>query len=295
MIDPLPGRTISAFPLSVGTSLAFESIFRSTQPSIDPERKVPQWVDMGDYQEFWVNLSTLFRNMMGALDKTAALTVNYHQLRDALIGEMETIQSLVRNEGGNKTKVIFFVCGYEKLAKSESKFVQLRKDDTVNQKIYRALHDQTLKLILAELHQSDTLRVYDSEIGKPPPNGPSTPTTGKPVALLLTHIAWDLTSFKNFTTLDLIESHTGALKKRPQWYSKYQNGRELVMIPFMEGFLKVFGDSEHFRPMDIRLRKDIIELAQEYRWTQVTTREKVRSNLDQLKNPYYRDILKTVL
>lgn len=294
MDNPLFSRALSAFPLSVGTSLAFESIFKSNQPSIDPDRKIPQWINLSEYQELWVNISTLFRNMMGSLTKEDALRVNYNQLKDSLIEEMETIESLVNNEGNNKVKVIFYICRYEKIETFASKYVVLRKDDTINQKIYRELHNQSIKLILKELQQSDKLRVYDSELGKAMQNS-STENVTKPSALLLTNIAWDLTSHSNFTNLDLIESHTGVLKKRPQWYTKYQNGKELVMIPFMQGFLKVFGDSEHFRPMDIRLRKDVIELATEHRWNQVTTRAKIKMNLDNLKNSFYRDILKTII
>lgn len=292
--DPLSGRVLSAFPLSVGTSLAFESIFQTTSPSIDPERVIPQFINIADYQEFWINLSTLFRNLMGALPKQDAAMVGAPDLAASLMQEMEFIQSLAKNEGGGTTKVIFYVCEYKKLMNKASQYVKLKGDDTVNQKIYAALRDNAIKIVLDTMHQSDTLRVYDSEIGKAP-KGPHVVSPLKKTALIISHIAWDLTSYKNFITLDLLESHTGVLKKRAQWYTKYTGGKELQMIPFMEGFFSVFGDSEHFRPMDIRLRKDIVELANENRWTQLTTREKVKSNLDQLKNPYYRDILKSVL
>jgi len=288
-LDPLPFRSLSTFPLSVGTGLAFESLFQGTMERIDPERVIPQMIRLEDYSEFWINLSTLFRNMMSSLNKEDGAGVISSQLKDSLMSEIDVIQSLVTNEGGGKTKVIFYVCEYKKLESkySSNQYVAVRQDNTTNQKIYRELHNQAVKLILTELGQSDTLRVYDSEIAKGVPM--------KSSALIITHSAYDLLGYRNFNKLDLLESHTGVLRKKPEWYLKYLNGSEIPMIPFMEGFFPVFGDKEHFRPMDFRLRKEIIELAVQNKWTQLTTVAKIRSNLDQLKNQYYKDVLKTVL
>ena len=61
-------RTISAFPISVGTSLALESLFAPRLETIDPERKFER-VDVTKYSEVWINLSTLFRNIVGAVEK----------------------------------------------------------------------------------------------------------------------------------------------------------------------------------------------------------------------------------
>lgn len=292
--DPLYYRTMSGFPLSIATGLAFESIFQTTEPVFDLTREVPEHINLSNYQEFYINISTLFRNLMGSLGKEDAARVNSLQLKEALMGEIEVIQSLGLNEGSGRTKIIFYVCEYKKLESKANKFVVVRRDETTNQKIYRELHNQTVKLILAELGESDTLRVFDSELATIV-KGAKTTMQIKTTALVLTHIAYDLLSYKHFTTLDLIESHTGKLKKRHEWYTKYLNGKELNMFPFTEGLLCVFGDSESFRPMDFRLRKELVELAKANRWSPATSREKIRSNLDQLKNPYYKDVLKTIL
>jgi hypothetical protein len=116
-----------------------------------------------------------------------------------------------------------------------------------------------------------------------------------PSAMMLTHYAYDLVNYRDFNKLVLLESHTGAIKERAQWYSKYYNGRELAMIPFREDFLQVFGDNEHFRPMDIRLRKDLIEIAIQYKWSSISTTDKILYGINQMKNPYYKEILKDIL
>ena len=288
--DPLAGRAISAYPLSVGTSLAFESIFPTTNPGIDVNRVIPQRIKLTDYDEIWVNLATLVRNMYGSLPKEDAAMVSGQALAEAVLGEMEMIQSLCLNESNNRIQPVFYACSYKKLEQKASKYVTLRTDDTVNQKIYRTLLQLALKTVYSKLNENKTLRSYDSEL-----NRPGSPYHRKTRAIIVTHSAWDLTSYKNFDNLDLVESHTGVLKTRATWYTKYQNGKELGMLPFMEGLLQVFGDSEHFRPMDIRLRRELIDVAQEFRWSPVTTRDKVRLNLDNLKNPYFREVLKSVI
>lgn len=286
--DPTTARTMSAFPLSVGTSLALESVFQTSAPSIDPERKIPQQINLSDYSEMWINLSTLFRNLMGSLSKDQSNAVNSHQIKNALIDEIDTILSLVKNEGMNQVKPIFYVCEYKKLYSNPNKFVSMKQNNTDNQKIYQALQDQAVELVLKDLKQTDTLRVYDTEINKEGQGN-------KKNALIITHAAYDLVSHSNFTKLDLLESHSGVLKHRSMFYTKYADGKDLAMIPFMKGFFPVFGDSTHFRAMDIRLRRELIELAKTNNWTQLTTIAKVKSNIDYMKNRLYVDILKSVL
>lgn len=289
--DALSNRTMSAYPLSVGTSLAFESIFETTNLSIDPLRIIPQKVNIAAYSEFWINVSTLFRNMMGSLGKEQSLRVNSTDLKDALINEIDVIQSLIQNEGGSRIKPVFYVCEYEKLQSKQSKYVVLRQDTTVGQKINTALRNQAIKMLLKELGTSDNLRVYDSELG----------TLNKDVsgalqlktnALILSHVPYDLTSYDQFTKLDLIESHTGVLKTRAQWHTKYLDGKNLPMIPFLKGLMPVFGDTETFRPIDIKARQDVIALAKEFKWSALTTRDKVIFNLDFMKNKYLALIIK---
>jgi hypothetical protein len=67
------------------------------------------------------------------------------------------------------------------------------------------------------------------------------------------------------------------------------------MIPFTQYFLRIFGDKEFFSPMDSKLRKDIVELATKYGWSALTTDARIRMNLDQLKNPFFRDTVKDMM
>ena len=164
----------------------------------------------------------------------------------------------------------------------------MRKNNTDNQKIYQALQDQSIEIVLKELKQTDMIRMHDTEINK---EGYSS----KKNALMITHAAYDLVSHTNFDRLDLLESHSGVLKPRAMFYTKYTDGKELSMIPFLKGLFPVFGDSTHFKSMDIRMRREIIELAKNNNWTQLTTLAKVKDNVQKLKNHLYVEILKDVL
>lgn len=285
--DPLSSRVVSAFPISVATSLAVESILKGPNPCIDPERVIPQQIDITKYNEFYINISTLYRNIIGALSKEDYLRVGASAIKETIAFEMELIDSIFKNEGGNTTKVIFYACQYKSaLSKSKHPHAIFRSISTEKQKEYKNLHDETISLFLKNNVASDSLKIFDSEI-KSSINGSK--------ALFLTHIPFDLLSYKNFRLLDLVESHTGVLKNSHQWYTKYNDGKVLNMIPFTCGFLQVFGDTEFYKPFDIRIRKTIIELANNCRWSQVTKIDKIKQDLDNLKDHFLRETLKEMV
>lgn len=287
-------RATSAFAISVGSSLAFESLFHSDQPSIDPARIPPQKVNILDYQEFFINVSTLFRNLMGALPKEGAQGVIVPDLKDALINEIAYIKALVEFHSNSKTNVIFYVCNYKKIEAMQSNFITIRKDNTVSQKIYRALHNQAIAGVIKEIGAGDDFRIFDSDVNVVPIGKPSiVPFKGK--GLIMTHYTWDLGSYNKFTSLDLIESHTGKLKKRSEFYTKYYHGKDLPNIPFYKSMIPIWGDSEHFSPVDMKVRKAILEVAKQNNWTQLTTIAKIKDNLSNIKDVYLAEVIKSII
>lgn len=273
-------REVGQYPLSVASSLALEGAC-GIHPDL-PVRKAP----LLDYGEFWVNLRTLFRNFMGALHKDAAGGVAPKQIEEALRDEMETIKRIVSELTNNRCKVVFYVSNYAGMAEKYP-HAKLRTERTERQLVYMEIKRQTLQLLLQSLEQQggEDIRVFKLKLFPQHQNK----------TLIFTHFAYDLLSWKAFSSLDLVESNTGAIKKRPQWYTKYQGGRELSMIPFREDFIQVFGDSRTFFPMPIRIRKEVIELAQKYNWSAITTDEKIRLNIDHMKDLEIRKILQELL
>lgn len=286
MHSALVSRTISGFPVSVGTALAFESLFTPQLQPIDSDRIIPQKVNITDYQTFWINLRTLFRNLFGSVMKEESSKILPHDWAEVMTQEIEFIQELISLESLSQTRVFFYFCTHNDLILSDNKFdiEQLRKDNTISQKAYTSLELDTIAIVLSKFKDRDNFLKFSSALK------PKTRVS----AIIMTHVAYDLLSYGNFTKLDLLESHTGVLKPKHMWYTKYQSGKELTMMPFYKPLLKIFGDSQTYKPMDIRLRRTIIELATEKHWTPVTTIAKVKSDLMDLKQSYYQEVVRNL-
>lgn len=278
----LSERTTGQYPLSVATSLAIESAM-----GIHPEIEV-KVAPIKQYAELWINLKTLYRNMMGALQGDAAQLVLGIPVGDEMQLEMDRIDSIIASEAD--CKVQYYVCNYSRM---EQRFpnASIRVDSTARQKQFtRTMKEAIQHLLMLETHPADQqhasrVKVFD--------------VTLKPVrkvkTLMLTHVPLDLCSEKHFGELALLESHTGAIKEKAQWYTKYQNGKDLARIPFREDLLQIFGDHELFHPYPIENRRQLLAIADKYNWTPLTTTEKIRYTIDFLLNPYLKEKLKSML
>jgi hypothetical protein len=274
-------RAVGQYPISIATSLAIESA-----NGIHPEIPVSS-APILEYEELWVNVRTLFRNFMGSLEKVTAGVVHPEEIADSLDDEMEQISQIIAESSGGRCRVIYYVSNYGRLEQRYS-FAVVRRDNTPKQMEYTAIQTKTIAMMLeANKTRPHPILVFERKLI--PANQPT------PKVLLLTHYAFDLLSAKAFRSLTLLESHTGRLKDRALWYTKYSNGRDLVMLPFREDLLQIFGDSETFRPMDPKLRKEIIDIATRFHWTSVTTTDKVRLGIEFIQNPYHREVMKSIV
>jgi hypothetical protein len=281
MFDAVSSRTISAFPLSVGTSLALESVFTSENPSIDPDRKIPQKINITDYNELWINVGTLFRNLHNAVDRAALKFVRAFDCADALAAEMDFISDLVRVESNGHTSVVFYQSDYTDLTKRFPNGT-LRLPRTILQEQYAALYKDTLKVLdqRSKAGRIGDVRKYSSMFSHPGAD-----------ALIMTHFPVDLLNARKFRSLDLLESHTGLLKKAPEWYTKYYDGRDLNMLPLNGILLTVFGDDHHFRPQPKGMKTALLDLAQEKRWNVLTTPREIVSDIKTIRDHALRDAL----
>ncbi len=271
-------RAVGAFPISIATSIALEYVL-GVQSEANPE---PKPKSIQNYREFWINIKTLYRNLYGALERSASLEVLPEAMEEALWQEMETIASIIEQYSNGVTKVVFYLSNYKNI-RSRFKMAVFKGDHTEKQLAYSILMNNTIQKLLKDHGKTGELdlKLYDLYL-KP---------TKQVNTLILTHIAYDLVSYKNFGTLALIESHTGTIKTREMWYTKYHNGKELPMLPFMEGLLPVFGDNEFFSPLNRKSRAEVLEIAAKYQWDPSTTRDKVLYGVDQLQNPYLKEAI----
>jgi len=281
----LHNRAMSSFPLSIGTGLAFESLFNPRISPYDPERVIPDRVDLSKYKFILINLYTLFRNLNGSVDKTQFLLSDPSEIADVLFQETEVIKDLFNNEGNGLCKPVFYLCEYTHYYKS-SKYsnIKFRTDNTANQKTTAAKAQLSLSKLLT----------YDKEFIK---TDYVLRQAGKPTSLILTHAPLDLLNYNNFSKLSLLESHTGKLKDRHLWNSKYMPmpDENMNILPFIKKLLLVFGDKVHIQPTDIRLRRLIMSTAKNRNWTSMTTLDKVNLDLSlDIKEPYVLKFLQEI-
>lgn len=261
----LAARQVSGFPLSLPTGLLFESIFPRRIAAYDPDRKIPQLVNLTQYNECWISLLTLFRNMVNSMDRTVAAKIRPEDYRDAIEGEIDVINGLFMNEGNNLCKPHYFVSNYHSLRRNLPSLIMLREDKTEMQRAYADKQDKIMKLLRKT---NDVVREFDYDIK---------PSHGKPNALIMTHHPLDLLSFKHFNKLDLIESNTGKLKTKYLWNTKYYpvGDGDMSVLPFNRKLLFLLGDRVQIQPIDMKVRRWILETAHACKWTSLTSDAKV--------------------
>lgn len=280
-------RTMSAFPLSIGTSLAFESLFQGRQPPYDPDRKVIR-IDISKYNlnNFYINIWSLHRNIIGAYSTEQQTYLNPNKIYKDFVEEIEMIEDILSNEGKNMMKPVFYLPSYKTIYKRSHKNVNLRRESTAKQLFHKNLYEESIKNILKDPVIGSKVVDVDHQL----------PTSLTEENLVLTHIPYDLLSYKRMKNLILLESHTGAFKTRELFPTKYYGGEEIKNIPFQEKLLKILGDNVMFHPQMLKLRKLIIDISKKGGWTPFTTEDKVRFDLDlYLKERYilsdYYDVI----
>lgn len=277
----LAERAMSAFPLSIGTSLAFESVFPGKQAPYDPNRRVPEMVDLDQYQTCYVNITTLYRNLVSSITKDVLLKSTPADIAAILEEEIEVIQNLFQVEGRNTCKVVFYYSTYSQLKNRSVPGLSFREATTDNQKHFKTVQDNVIRLM--EKH-TDSIRCFKDAIEADRHEN----------AFVITHQPYDLTSFKKFSRLDLLESNTGILKSRSRWNSKYCSmaGQDFSHLPFSKKILLIMGDHTLIKPMPTTLRKSILESSVKRNWTPMSTDEKIRIDLGfDIRDPFALSVI----
>lgn len=280
----LSERATSGFPLSIGTSLALESLFPPTQAVYDPDRKIPNHVNVGQYNSCWINVSTLFRNLHSAVTKEVFAAATVDQLGETLLEEMEVIDNLFKIDLKGGCVPIFYYSDYRDLLRSTRAGLSFRVPSTDGQRTYQTLLVQTLKFL--DKHTDEVQHLHDTV-------RPKTHET----ALMLTHQPYDLTAFDRFQRLDLLESNTGILKPRALWHTKYNpmSGADFSRLPFLKKLLFIFGDRVLIKPGPLTMRNQILETAKARNWNAMTTNDKVRVDLSlDVRDPYFLSVFNSL-
>jgi len=273
MVAAVSQREMSSFALSVGTGLAFESLYSPIQARIDDEREIPQKIDLNQYDEFWINVMTLFRNMHASIKDSP----NSVSPRDYALGlklEIDFIKFLVGQHHPH-CKLKFYACEYD--IRRMFPHANLRSDKKDSQKEYTQLLMRSVSLAMGYFKGEEGFHIFTRKLEP----------KALPKALILTNYSFDLLSAARFSRLDLLESNTGVLKSKPKWYTKLKkaaNVETLENMPFCAFTMQIFGDSQTFFGWPNEVKVIVADLAKRHSWTWATTNQRIKLSLVSIKD-----------
>ena len=234
-------RTTSGFPLSIGTGLSLETIFDPVIPVYDKDREVPPKIKKEDFNLYIFNIKTLIRNIITAVPSNEQLLIKPKELYETLQEEIDYLTDLFISSSLN---IAFYVNTYAKAFKDNTS--SIRTAHTEKQIFIEKLFNSTIK----SLQSNKRIQFFDDDvIYKRVQN-----------ALILSSYPWDLCSHSYYSKLDLLESHTGIIKSRKDWYTKYfpMEKEDMSFLPMHKKLLPIFGDHSLFKPKSVKIRREIL-------------------------------------
>lgn len=271
-MNPFETRRYSSFPVSIGTGLALESLFDPIIDRYDKTKEINK-VKLDDYKYHIINVYTLIRNILGAVEniKKKDTLLYSTKLAETVVNELELIKNLYN---GSKTEPIFIMPDY---------LIPLRnlnfKKEVQSWYVYLELIDRLSKRTI--LNNKLVNIVTDYKLPRLSER-----------CLITSHIQLDYLNIKNIPNLDILQSHTGELIQAKDINSKYHpiGQKTMEIFPFMEELYFLLGDNTLIKPQALSVRYQLHILALENKWNFRTTRDKVLNDLK--KNSTISDIMK---
>jgi len=245
-------------PRTVGEKLAF-----SVGTAIPLEEHVVS--DGYKADAILLNVKTLFRNFWGAWPNTDRPPVQ--QMFELFVEEVRDIMALCQTMG--ITPVLYHLTYASLSNRYPNATLVVPKTD--NQKAYASAEAAMMKVAISQFPE-----MVKSDLTLPSFNGNVYLLSSYPVDLLNAH---------RYVSLKLLESHTGNVKGRAEWFSKLSNAPELQHLPFNHFMLQVFGDrATQFVGQSQKIKKAVIKLALSRNWNQSTTLTRIRENLTSIED-----------
>lgn len=260
-------RDMGELPISIATSLSLQALYNN-HPDRKPEKQLP--VLKADV--LYINVRTLLRNIMTSTANEKIVEVKARDYLIALKDELTDIGNYLSNQE-NPIKVYFYLPTYDSLHKEFGSVADLREPTTDLQKQKLEIEKQVFSQLEQELKTLEPEKRYVNIIDM------AIESSDRVKAFILTHYPVDLLYVKGFSKVYLLESHTGAIKDEREWYTKFHTDAN-ERVPFNKAMLVFFGDSGGmFKPQHHKARKALLKIAEKYKWTYQTTRDKILLNL----------------
>lgn len=257
-------RVLGTVPISVGTALALEAL---------------QQAPMQSYHCFLINIRTIVRNARQAyeMDKLPTSNELFQACKDDIVKLAEFIVGLNLK---TNLDLKFYYPSYKGL-KGEFPLASLKDESkgTEKQQAIFKLDAKVIDLLLEEFGKLVTrvnTRIPDF--------------AGQ--ALILTHHPVDLVMTSSYVRLNLLESHTGTIKKYPQFYTKLTGSSKLTNIPLNKLTIQIFGDnSTNFYSQPMKVKNEVIQLADAVKWSTASTPSFVERSIRSLSSSPEKEIL----
>ena len=252
---------------AIGTDIALTTLF-----GFDQEGKRLSEGKWKDYKGFFISIPTLFRNLYGAAGdrKEKITTGGYAQL---LINEMHLIENMVQMYTDGQMKVFFYNPSYIGID-SLLPDAKLKEASSGKQKLQEELKKGALSFVAHEFGSSDHYVPIGTSL-----------TIPFDKSLILTSFIVDIVggvTLRYGSTIDLIESHTGAIKDKTLWYTKLNKAENIERFPLTVGTLTVFGDGKMISPLSKKIRDELGEIAVSRKWHQLTSPAIINSEVSKL-------------
>lgn len=211
--------------VNVGTGLMLESILSNRDDRIDNTREIPNKVNLKDYKHYLMNIHSLVINILTSYDKetldqlVSGNQVIYKKIYGKVIDETIIIKQLL--EGIN---LIYYVIDYPRY----SEFITPVNKDTKGGKL-SVIADK----MISSMENEKEIIVTRSKHYIPG-------LTTKDKCLISTSNTLDLLNASK-VDIELLEFHTGVLKKRNRFHTKL---KEKIDLPFSEIILLSIGDKK---------------------------------------------------
>lgn len=269
--DIFKNKVTSSFPLAIGTGLCLESMFDAIIEPYDKEREIPNKVVLKDYKYHIWNIYTIIRNLIYSVeekDKIEVLSSKY--LQNAITEEVDNLVSLYQN---CDIEPIIFIPKYDAVYEHYNKGKE-------GESTKHMLENNAITSVLKHINIKNNINTLKGVYKIPELEGK---------VLITTHMVCDL--LNQHIKLVLLESNTGKLKTKYDWYTKYHpiGKRALDMLPMVEDLLYLLGDNKMIFPSKLSNRLALFELALNKSWTVRSSRDKIVSDIRQ--NPLLHDSL----
>lgn len=258
------------YPVSIGTAVALECFFGVTEDIPLPPGASTRHMD---YQCIVANLRTMARNFISSYAAKDIPFMNIDDLYADYSNELILINNIVSGESNDRLTISFYNNSYYKL-KTHLKRATIKEKYTAKQQLVATIEDKLCNLVHANVRgiKDHIAYEYTNDIIR----------KGARRNIIITHYPMDL--LLTGLNPDLLESHTGKIKKPYQFPSKLKRAGDDV--PFNKYTIQLLGDSSgYILSKSSAIRKEVLKICKEQGISPVTPEKRFLKTIKDNASP----------